>query len=64
MLEKRIFKIFWTACEIKPPSGDFYIDSGFLFKGNRLCVPITSLREYLIQEYHAYKLTWGVKKLT
>ncbi|XP_057948237.1 uncharacterized protein LOC131143894 [Malania oleifera] len=32
---------------------DFVIHDGFLFKGTRLCIPSTSLRDQLIEELHA-----------
>lgn len=51
--EDKDFQVIWAACELKQHTGDFYIDSGFLFQGNRLCITRTSLKEYLIQEYHA-----------
>jgi len=31
---------------------DFYILDGFLFKGNRICVPKSSLRISLVKEFH------------
>lgn len=47
------FQAIWAACELKQRTSCFYIDSDILFKENRLCIPKTSLMEYLIQEYHA-----------
>ena len=34
------------------PNGEFVIQDGFLFKGNRLCVPKHAIRELLIREAH------------
>jgi hypothetical protein len=37
--------------------GEYSIHRGFLFKGTRLCIPYTSLREFVIQELHSGGLT-------
>jgi hypothetical protein len=36
-----------------PPDTDFHISEGFLFKGIRLCIPRSSLREFVITELHS-----------
>ena len=39
----------FCACE-KMGKGDYYRHEGFLFKGSRLCVPQSSIRELLVRE--------------
>ncbi|GJZ12567.1 transposon ty3-I gag-pol polyprotein [Tanacetum coccineum] len=39
--------------ETKQHRGEFILLDGYLFKGNRLCIPKTSLRSQLIKEVHA-----------
>ena len=34
------------------PIGLILLDRGFLLKGNRLCIPKSGLREFLIQKVH------------
>ena len=40
----------YTECT-QGPRGPFYIQDGFLFKGNRLCIPRSPLRNTLVKEY-------------
>lgn len=47
------FGNIWTKCCNKEFVIDFLIHDGFLFKGTQLCIPRSSLREYLIRELHA-----------
>lgn len=47
------FRGTWDEIETKPHRGEFLLLDGYLFKGNRLCIPKTSLRIQLIKEVHA-----------
>ncbi|XP_026452380.1 uncharacterized protein LOC113352828 [Papaver somniferum] len=51
--EDKDFQQLWDKCGSSKGSGDdFLIQEGFIFKGNRLCIPQCSLRLHLIQELH------------
>ncbi|GJX88021.1 RNA-directed DNA polymerase [Tanacetum coccineum] len=45
------FKEVWEKC-LSGPFRDYVQRDGFLFKGHRLCVPISSFREAIILECH------------
>ncbi|GKA65488.1 RNA-directed DNA polymerase [Tanacetum coccineum] len=47
------FGNIWMELETKQHRGEFILLDGYLFKGNRLCIPKTSLRSQLIKEVHA-----------
>nr|GFB07374.1 hypothetical protein [Tanacetum cinerariifolium] len=44
------FGNIWMELETKQHRGEFILLDGYLFKGNRLCIPKTSLRIQLIKE--------------
>ncbi|KAK1561350.1 hypothetical protein QYE76_018190 [Lolium multiflorum] len=46
------FGPIFAKCSIEKGIDDFYLHQGFLFKGNKLCVPMSSLRLLLLQESH------------
>ena len=46
------FGDIYALCE-KCGKDDFYRHDGFLFKGSRLCVPQSSVRELLVREAHS-----------
>jgi hypothetical protein len=36
-----------------PTRDDYFLQNGYLFKANRLCIPRTSIRDFLVWELHA-----------
>ncbi|XP_026383572.1 uncharacterized protein LOC113279075 [Papaver somniferum] len=51
--EDKDFQSLWEKCSSSTGVvNDFLIQDGFLFKGNRLCIPQSSLRLHLIMELH------------
>jgi hypothetical protein len=57
------FESVCGACE-KTAFGKFYRRDGYLFRGNQLCVPNSSMRELLLREAHGGDLMghFGVRK--
>ncbi|XP_057543321.1 uncharacterized protein LOC130821549 [Amaranthus tricolor] len=57
------FSTLYQQCS-QQPQGPFSIQQGFLFKGNRLCIPRTSLRTALVREIHEGSLAghFGIQK--
>lgn len=47
------FAEIWSRSLLHFPNEDYYIQDGFIFKGNQLCVPNTFLRSQIIQEMHS-----------
>nr|GEV41235.1 transposon Ty3-I Gag-Pol polyprotein [Tanacetum cinerariifolium] len=46
------FRNTWMELPTKQHQGEFTLLNGYLFKGNRLCIPKTFLRSQLIKEIH------------
>lgn len=46
---------FGEICKLCKTEGlkDYFLQDSFLFKGALLCIPICSLREYIIKELHS-----------
>jgi len=49
------FKELYKSCQAHP-KGDFSLQEGNLFKGNRLCVPKSGTRELILREIHGRSL--------
>ncbi|XP_050387198.1 uncharacterized protein LOC126803432 [Argentina anserina] len=45
--------IYSALLEKQSKSAEFVLQDGFLFKGTKLCIPCTSVRDFLILELHA-----------
>lgn len=50
------FAIIWEKCHNHEDVGDFHILRGYLYHGNKLCIPKTYLNDYLFHEIHAIGL--------
>jgi len=53
--EDEDFKELYKSCQAHP-KGDFMLQGGYLFKGNRLCVPRCGTRELILREVHGGSL--------
>ncbi|GJU06167.1 hypothetical protein Tco_1122597 [Tanacetum coccineum] len=47
------FGNIWMELETKQHRGEFLLLDGYLFKGNRLCIPKTYIKSQLVKEIHA-----------
>jgi transposase InsO family protein len=58
------FKDAFAHCLHGKPWGKFYIQDRFLFRANKLCIPVSSVRLLLLQEVHGGRLMghFGVYK--
>ncbi|GJX18669.1 RNA-directed DNA polymerase [Tanacetum coccineum] len=51
------FGNIWMKLENKQHRSEFFLLDGYLFKGNRLCIPKTFLKSQLVKEIHAKGLS-------
>ena len=58
------FANVYMACD-KTTFENFYKHDGYLFRGNKMCVPNCSMRELLVREAHGRRLMghFGVRKI-
>lgn len=56
------FAIIWEKCSLNEQMDDYHITEGFLFKGNHLCIPKTSLHDYIMHDLHAEGLAAHIGK--
>jgi hypothetical protein len=45
---------------MKQPLGEYLVQDGYLFKGSRLCITISLLRDKLLREMHSNDLSGHV----
>ena len=45
------FGFLWKDCA-NGPKNQFFIQDGYFFRGNQLCIPLCSVREVIIREAH------------
>ncbi|XP_034888842.1 uncharacterized protein [Populus alba] len=46
------FQDVWAKCQAGTPVSGLHIQEGYLFHGNQLCIPRSSLRAQIVQELH------------
>ncbi|XP_078446574.1 uncharacterized protein LOC144715513 [Wolffia australiana] len=58
-------KVYSSLTKVTSPrSTDYFLDNGYLFHGRRLCIPRTSIQDFLIHKTHADVLSghFGISK--
>ena len=62
-LEDDDLKELYLECQ-STPKGPFHVENGFMFKGNRLCIPKSPIRTLLVKEVHEGALGghFGIQK--
>ncbi|CAL2266427.1 unnamed protein product [Prunus armeniaca] len=46
------FQEIWTKCINHEPMAEYFLNEGYLFKGNQLCIPVSSLKEKLTRDLY------------
>ncbi|VVA15199.1 Hypothetical predicted protein, partial [Prunus dulcis] len=57
LYETEDFQEIWVECVRNELMKDYHINERYLFKGNQLFVPVSSLRDKLIRDLHGVTLS-------